>query len=168
MRNLIPGTQIDCYSDTAIFRVDTTLLDKTSPTVNLLMSKGERVQGVQGVSMMDSPMNINLQLSEFELTELASLLLGLRNHFKVIRPRGFIEMKRQCEPDSAIAKLYVTSKVKDETRGLAMPIPANRIFYITSLVLKQLKTLSGDLPIEMVVECLKAMNFSSAPNPPIN
>jgi hypothetical protein len=156
MRNLIPGAQIDCFSDTSVFRVAATLIERTLPTVNLTLAKGERLSS-GGVSLVDSPMNLNIQLSEFELTEFAAVLIGITNNFKVTRQKGFIEMKRQSDPNSSIARLYVVSRCTGENRGLAIPILANRIFYISALVINQLQALCGGLSVDVVMAGLNSM-----------
>lgn len=162
MRNIIPGKQVNCYCDTTIMIIDATYLQSGSsnldfPTINIRMSKGERYGLSTGVREVDSPMNSNMQLTEFELADFATFLLGNKPSFTAKRDWGMFNVVRQIAPDGKTLKIYAKSHKINENRYLAIPVPAGQIYFIVALVLSQLQKLSGGLPMDIVRESLSAM-----------
>lgn len=162
---VIPGRQVTCYGESAIAIFDKTYLDQSNllPTINIQVIKGQKIASGAVRHTTDST-NINVQLDEFEIISFFSMLNGFTKGFEVRRPvkvddevkHKFIRFVRQRD-DSGLLKLYVNANgsVDRNSRYLAMPIPAEYIFYISNLVLQQIKVLTGDADSSSIIASLK-------------
>lgn len=150
------------FGNRAIFKLEPTVHSKTKmPSLNLEIYHGEKSNLGKGTSIDMNRETVNLQLSDFEMAELACLFLAHRREVCFIRDDGrYIKLTRQAYLGAI--QIYVQA-----SNNATLPIKGGHVYFASMLCLGQLTKLTPGVPIGAVMGALGGMDSTLFTNPNI-
>ena len=164
VESYVPGQKLVCFGISAIVKFDATVKTPDSsnesagiPTINVEMFPSRRDNF--GKARRDTTkQSCNVQLDNFELTELAAFLMGAKPRLEVLHADKKVRFERQPEQDGS-QKIYLTSNLPHT----AIAIPSNRVASLLALVLSRLQKSHSELHPELLLASLRNFQFMRAP-----